>query len=225
MAKNLQVGEAGVLRVIAELLAHDFVPYRPVVDDHGIDILLLDGTRIQVKTSTLRPELKKYENAGVRTGGGRLVYKFSFGWRAAGEGKKHVHRAKNYSSETDYFVLVGLDENRFWIVPSFLFDNRRLLVLGPKRLPTHSEVMALAKEGKGLQEIAREFGCGITTVWKRKHEDTRRGGWAQFVRTCESRWDLLKFPAASWMEAVTEIRDEAVSVMGEVQQLEKLVQL
>jgi len=52
MSKRLEkqlTGEIGEHRVFVELLERGLVPYVPLVDE-GIDCLLRDGTRIQIKT-------------------------------------------------------------------------------------------------------------------------------------------------------------------------------
>lgn len=52
MSKRLErqlTGKMGELRVFARLMERGLVPYVPLVDE-GIDCLLRDGTRIQIKT-------------------------------------------------------------------------------------------------------------------------------------------------------------------------------
>jgi len=52
MSKRLErqlTGKMGELRVFAKLLEQGLVPYIPLVDE-GIDCILRNGTRIQVKT-------------------------------------------------------------------------------------------------------------------------------------------------------------------------------
>lgn len=61
MADMLKLGEAGQLRVMSELILRGHCPYRPVVDDHGVDILLSNGLRIQVKTVKLHLRKQKKE--------------------------------------------------------------------------------------------------------------------------------------------------------------------
>ena len=54
MSKRLErqlTGKMGEFRVFVKLLEHGLVPYVPLVDE-GIDCLLRDGTKIQIKTES-----------------------------------------------------------------------------------------------------------------------------------------------------------------------------
>jgi hypothetical protein len=52
--EDLLTGKAGEFRVFVELMKRGLVPYVPLVDE-GIDCLLRDGTKIQVKTIKTEP--------------------------------------------------------------------------------------------------------------------------------------------------------------------------
>lgn len=54
------IGERGVIKVIDELLARGFSPYRPIVDD-GVDLMLSSGIKIQVKAANLTYHSKKLD--------------------------------------------------------------------------------------------------------------------------------------------------------------------
>lgn len=55
-------------------------------------------------------------------------------WRRTAGSRPFVLR--KYSDETDFVVLWGVDEDRFWVVPATVFDNRQGLALFPnKRVP------------------------------------------------------------------------------------------
>lgn len=47
--KRLLHGKTGELKVFAKLMEHDLVPYIPLVDE-GIDCILKNGKKIQIKT-------------------------------------------------------------------------------------------------------------------------------------------------------------------------------
>jgi hypothetical protein len=193
MVNAIRIGEAGVLRVMSELILRGHAPFKPAVDDHGVDLMLGSGLRLQVKTATLRTRksgtkhLKGGDVDNIHTG-----YYLSLGWCQRGRVQTPIRRKRAYSEECDYFIIWGIDENRFWIVPSFVLDNRTCLILGPKAKPNARQVADLAKQGVGLKEIADRLGCCEVTAWKRKRETkTPMGAFTSAVRNCEARWDFL----------------------------------
>jgi len=71
---------------------------------------------------------------------------------------------RSYSSEVDFLVLWGVDEDRFWVVPAAICDQRQGLVLYP--------------------------GRRTPQVWK----SSDVGALASVVHPYEGRWDLLELP-------------------------------
>ena len=218
MAKCIQLGEAGVLRVMSELILKGHTPYKPAVDDHGVDLMLNSGLRLQVKTATLRTR-----NSGIKhLKGGDVVntvtgYYLSLGWTQSGRTHTPIRRKRRYSEECDYFVIWGVDENRFWIVPSFVLDNRTCLVLGPKAKPNAGQVSVLAAQGFGLTEIATRLDVCPVTVWKQKRGVRgKMGAFVNAVRACEDRWDFLNVKPAQLIAT-----DHTREI--EIQQLEKML--
>jgi len=59
--EDLLTGKAGEHRVFAELMKRGLIPYVPLVDE-GIDCLLRDGTKIQVKTIKTQPRWFQIRN-------------------------------------------------------------------------------------------------------------------------------------------------------------------
>lgn len=219
MTKNMiQLGEAGVLRVMSELILRGHSPYKPAVDDHGVDLMLSTGIRIQVKTATLKTKKTTLENKGGRKTYETVAYHLRLGASQVGIGHKYAPRKKLYSTECDYFVIWGVDENRFWIVPSFVMDNRHCLVLGIKAAPTQQQVMELAGQGKGLQEIAKALGVCEVTVWKRKKGDIRNGSFVRAVRQCEDMWEFLNSKPQSFVA-------QERNAEAEVRHLEKMLSI
>jgi len=125
-----EIGERGVLKVIDELLARGLSPYRPVVDD-GVDIMLSSGLRIQVKTANL--------TCHGRSKNGELRYR---AYAFSPEGVRFTQQVPNKptftwtqrkkSSQVDFYVLVGLNENRFWIVASKHLSRMHRVKIGAK---------------------------------------------------------------------------------------------
>lgn len=121
MISRGRIGEAGVQLVLAELIVRDFKPYRPVVDDHGVDIMLSNGNRIQVKTANLSTMWHKVRGASKSTPTGKKGYQFSlqrtvFGTKEKLRSVGLTYEYRDVATESDFLILVGLDERRFWIV-------------------------------------------------------------------------------------------------------------
>jgi hypothetical protein len=195
---QIAIGQAGVYRVLSELILRGYLPYTPVADDHGVDILLPSGVRIQVKTARLHER----NNAS----GKRTRYFLSLGWTQKGANHRPIKRQRKYSDECDYFVIFGVEENRFWIVPSFVMDGLCCLELGARPRVTSEQVQSLLDSGKGVIETAKDLGVSRGTVWYRKHGDLKRGGWARAVRQCEDRWEFLDKPPADLVEDRDEVK-------------------
>lgn len=150
--------------VIVELLAHNFKPYRPVVDDHGVDLMLSDGIRIQVKTANLSHcwggKRRRTEKSYATD---KMMYQFSlqrtvFGTKEKLQSVGITYEYRDISKEADFLILVGLDERRFWIVPTGVIAEC-----------TH---VAIA------QGVSRAKNGPRSRFWKS-------------VRDGENRWDML----------------------------------
>ncbi|HXN71541.1 MAG TPA: hypothetical protein VN861_03195 [Candidatus Acidoferrales bacterium] len=158
------IGEQGVALVIAELLVRDFKPYRPVVDDHGVDIMLPDGLRIQVKAANLSRSWAMNRKTGKSGPTGKLAYQFSlqrtvFGTKEKLQTVGITYEYRDVYRESDFLILVGFDERRFWIIPTSLVDGCKHVSL----------VQGLSYAKKSLR----------TKFW-------------YSVREGEGRWDLLR---------------------------------
>lgn len=216
MAKCIQIGEAGVLRVMSELILRGHTPYKPAVDDHGVDLMLSTGIRLQVKTATLRTRMIPVPTKAGMVKQARTSYNLTLGWAQQGANHNPVKRKRLYSEECDYFIIWGVDENRFWVVPSFVMDGRQCLVLGPKPIATSQQVMELASQGFTLDGIAEKLGVSTVTVWNRKRGDIKTKSFVRAVRMCEDRWDFLNVSPVRLLE---EGRTREV----EIKQLEQML--
>ena len=106
-------GQAGVWRVASELGLRGIVPNFPGVD-LGYDLILESGLRLQVRSATL-----------TITGSDKYPYcsyLFSLNrsrWYSGDGKERNTYAAKKpFSAVADYFVLWGIDEGRFFIVPT-----------------------------------------------------------------------------------------------------------
>jgi hypothetical protein len=105
-------GKAAEWRVASELAMRGHVPFFPGLDI-GFDLQLQNGLRLQVKSGTL-----VYRHpAGVKANVGYFFNLRRGAWDNATKrytGKKR----RSYAEIADFFVLWGIEENRFFIVPT-----------------------------------------------------------------------------------------------------------
>jgi len=112
------LGQAGVWAVASQLAIRGHIPIFPGVD-YGWDLMLENGLKIQVKAASL---MQNFGNLRNRYPGG--VYHFNFrNSRLNYPGKRIDCVPRDYSKVADFFVLWGIDENRFWIMPTKQHKN------------------------------------------------------------------------------------------------------
>ena len=192
--RDMYVGQAGVHRVIAELILRHHDPCVPAID-YGYDIVLgKSDVRIQVKTATLTT--KKYTGTCYifRTNG------------TVSEAITHKRRQvkRKWSDVCDFVILHGLTENRYWIVPAREFDHSKgFFVSGNDRkhrdLTDREDAPAmrdLLNNGKTVEEVAALYGVGVGIVYRvRRGEKISPAGvreHARNIRKLENRWDLIE---------------------------------
>lgn len=124
-----QVGEQGVLLTIVELIGRGFKPYRPVVDDHGVDLMLSDGTRVQVKSANLSTVWDRNGKSDNKKAYQFSLQKKSNQTEMRAGGLSYDYR--DISKDVDFLILVGLDEHRFWVVPSAAVADCRHICIAP----------------------------------------------------------------------------------------------
>lgn len=127
--RNLLVGQAGVHRVASELQLRGVGVFFPSVDT-GVDLILDNGIRVQVKAASIRVRTRSSKNVDVKF---PPAYWFSLGWSQQGNRHRPVKRPRDFSEEVDYVVLWGIDEDRFWVVPASHLDGHACLCIHPKR--------------------------------------------------------------------------------------------
>lgn len=105
------IGQAGVWAVASQLALRGHNCLFPAVDN-GYDLMLANGLKIQVKTRYLTDrDYKAYPHG---------MYCFDLRrpiWDKT-EGRVSPTNYRSYKDVCDFFVLWGVDENRFWIIPS-----------------------------------------------------------------------------------------------------------
>lgn len=122
--KSTQIGKAGELRVRSELILRGFSPAICDQDD-GVDIILVDnGKKIQVKTST-RPAHTPSSYS----------YKYSFGirraqFRNAGNGAYEKRfTKKSYAGVAEYFIFWLVEDDIFYIIPEEVIGEKVSIVM------------------------------------------------------------------------------------------------
>lgn len=193
-------GQAGVYRVASELLLRGYNPSFPSVDV-GADLVVDGGIRIQVKCAHV-----SYGRCSTYKKG---AYWFKLLGRTAvvtGSNTIRHRAARVFSEECDFVILWGIEENRFWVVPSAHLDGHVLVVVGPDIQYVSvdpNEIDRLYASGMTQQQIADKMNVSASVIWTRlngKHRDCARTISSK-VRECESRWDLIGGCSQSLCEA------------------------
>jgi hypothetical protein len=186
---NLAQGQAGVHRVASELLLRGINPTFPAVDIGG-DLLIDHGVRVQVKSAHL--VTRKVGKVEV------TAYWFKLSTKAVVRKKTIKLVPRIFSDECEFVILWGIEQNRFWIVPSPVLDGRQLVVvdLDAGWISSDLEALRLAREdGLSYREMAKKFDLSHKTIWRRLNlSSTPKGQWGslvQAVRETENRWDLI----------------------------------
>lgn len=195
--KPMIQGRAAEHRVAAEVLLRGHIPAFPEVD-FGFDMVLDNTLRIQVKSA----RLQKHPQYPLG------VYRFSFrrdmvGKSVGPEGKKQYRKylrsePRDYKKVADFFVLWGIDEDRFWIIPCsnkprdlFIFTKDAV-----KQTPwlDYVKIKTMRDSGMNNCQIGREFNVSHTTIrlaFTRGISKFNDKTGLRFAMTCENRWDLL----------------------------------
>lgn len=104
-------GQAAVYQVASQLMIRGINVSFPALDE-GVDLHLDNGLRVQIKSAKIT-----YKNEGYQRSG---AYGFGLrrgAWDSTTKSYKRTN-FRSYSEVADFFVLWGIDENRFFIVPT-----------------------------------------------------------------------------------------------------------
>lgn len=189
-------GQAGVYQVLAELILRGFRPYTPAADI-GVDILLEQGVRIQVKT-TMRASTHH------RLREGSFLFTLAPARQVGPNNTVKVIPARKFSAVCDFVVLWAIEPDRFWIVPAVVLDHRHTAMISPVRQWRDfdsAQVDTLKAQGMTIAEIARQLGVAPRTVTRRQSTfQTLKRKDANF-QSYENRWDLITGALATLSEA------------------------
>lgn len=197
-------GQAGVWQVASQLALRGHIPLFPGVD-YGYDLKLENGLRLQIKSSRLKFFHRNYPEG---------VYSVDFRqYRYSAKEKLVKERvASDYSQVADFFVIWGIDENRFWIIPITAGYQRAMWLpkkdgkpwLDPER------VKQLQAAGMTHTEIAEEIGTSRTNITRalRRTSDWNDAKSSRRNREFEDAWHLLDANAVAkdLVESVSEVK-------------------
>ena len=193
----MQIGQAGVCRVMAELILRGHAPCVPAIDV-GYDLVIENGVRLQVKTGTIR---KVNNTSGpaykfVLTQSQKII-------RNGKEGSVGINRV--WSDVCDFVILHGVTENRYWIIPAAMMDGCSSVFAPGLNTPcrkdyTETEAIKMRADlasGKSTEEVAALWGVGVGIINRvRRGEkicpaEGERSDRGRQIRKLENRWDLL----------------------------------
>jgi hypothetical protein len=123
-------GQAGNYRVASELLLRGYNVYFPAADT-GVDILVEGCVRVQVKSAHLTRTNHSPDNWRAHYSSLASLYGFRLSGMRHMKGTRTVKATpRDFTKECDFLVLWGIEENRFWVIPSALITRRCTVVLG-----------------------------------------------------------------------------------------------
>lgn len=134
-SRSRLIGQSGVWAVASQLGLRGHNCLFPTVDN-GYDLMIENGLKLQIKSRYLiGRDCKAYPH-----------WMYSFDLRRSIWDSKlgRVKGFSSYSQIADFFVLWGIDENRFWIVPSSL--DQSSVNIGSR----------LSNQNRGTQHDCRE---------------------------------------------------------------------
>ena|SRR5579859_6706470 len=139
--KTHSKGMAGVYAVASRLCMLGHTPFFPSVD-FGVDIMLDNGVKLQVKCGNLR------KHPGYQQG----VYCFDVrkAFTIVGHTVYKHQKDRTYVGTCDFIIFWGIDENRFFVMPSAEIQGSvwipsRNSYMCKRKAPTVAET-ALARE-------------------------------------------------------------------------------
>lgn len=186
-------GEASVLATELKLIYQGYDVYRPAVDHVGVDLAIIRGkkvVRLQVKCSSL---VTKAKEETVTTG-----YEFSLtSIRLRGEGSLSI-KTRKFTEEVDFVILHGVDEDKFWVVPADLLDDRKSVTIYSNSRSKLDIDWAVIKQrrddGETLRAIGDSVGISASAVLERLRGTTKEAGTkiVNQLRACEDAWQLIE---------------------------------
>jgi len=105
-----ELGLAGEFRVMSELIFRGWNPAKSYIDN-GIDVILQNGVRVQIKTSRKKASVRS-DNRGSAE-----CYRFTL------KRGDYNNRKTLSSKNVDFLICWGIETNNFWIIPTDKVDG------------------------------------------------------------------------------------------------------
>jgi hypothetical protein len=192
MPPRIAQGQAGVYTVAAQLILRSINPSFPAID-RGADIITDWGTRIQVKSGFLR--------RGAYGGSYHFCLDSGQTLYTSGQGYKKSARthSRKFSDECDFFVMWGIEGNRFWIIPAVVLDYKTTVVMVGADTPLlRADLDAIRKDranGMTFKEIEQKHKVGQRIIYSALKGDgyntERRYAMCRELLSYENCWNLL----------------------------------
>jgi len=109
--RSFNIGMAGELRVMSELILRGYNPAKSYLDN-GIDLILEDGIKIQVKTT----ESKRWNR--------QWAYRFLI---SKGEERRRIRLV----DKIDFLIAYIIPDNCFFIIPAEEIGDKKNLLIRP----------------------------------------------------------------------------------------------
>ena len=192
--QNHLTGKAGEHAVAAQLMIRGVQVWFPACD-YGVDLMTGSGCRIQVKSAHFSSSPRMVKQHGEAA----YVFPLPHTKRLAlTNDKSEIRQRPPMSSVCDIVVFWGIDQNRFWISPSYLCDDRQVYVLGRKNPPRFvgsiQDLEEMKRLGYSRAEIARKYNidaCSIGMIMNRPGFEKQNPSGVSLVRECENAWDYI----------------------------------
>lgn len=198
-------GKAGEYAVAAQLILRGVDVYVPL-SDYGVDLLTGNGCRVQVKSSHMSTTPKMVAEHGP------TAYLFPLHRTRSVVSRGKTSARKNLpllSDSCDVLVLWGINESRFWVVPSNIANETQLLVMGRENRRSFegniADVKEMLKLGYKHREIAEKYGVDRTLIYNLLSTDgfqSKGPSASKRARACEGAWEnIIEFKRESALVA------------------------
>ena len=208
MPPRIAQGQAGVYAVAAQLLLRGINVCFPAVD-RGSDLTTDWGTRIQVKCGH-----RRYGAWGGSyhfcLDSGQTLYTRGDGYAKG----KRLHK-RMFSEECDFFVMWGIEDNFFWIVPAAALDGKTTAVMMSPKTPwltvDYDSIRYDHNAGMSYRDIEQKYRVGQKTVHRALHghpsKTDQQLEQSRLLLEHKDRWDLIQSYERMMSEGESESSD------------------
>lgn len=187
-------GKAGEHAVAAQLLIRGVRVYFPAAD-YGVDLIANDKCRIQVKSAHISTTPRMVKQHGDTA----YVFPLPKSRRVISKGSIiRTEPKETFTESYDVLVLWGIEQNRFWVVPASLAQQRQLFVVGrsnpPRFVGNIEDLKEMQRLGYTHEQIAKQYGmhrASISLILNREGFESQEASVVSQVRNCENAWENI----------------------------------